>query len=489
MSSRILIVEDDAMIRGFLRLTLENDGYEVTAAHTAGEMREQFQAGGIDLIILDLGLPDADGMDLVTEIRSASPIPILVASARQGSVDRVEALKRGANDYLTKPFDPAELLVRLKNMLDMAKKGAPVPEATPTTGPAPAPAPPPFADRRAPNKANPTGDRRAQPAAGQPTGDRRAGARGPVPPAANAEPVSPLPPSPAATVPPAQTPPGAAAPAPAPVSAEASLQAAAKKSAPQPIHPPPEKPSVDKSVIFAGVLAIAAFGGAGVYWYNTSDTPQEVAARLSAADPRASNQSVANTAAPAGSTIPTTPGDPRRGALQPPAEPDVRIARSNSTAPDLTRSVTSPPTPQPQSAGPAPTSSVPPQAGTQLPAQTSDPQTSALSNGTLPPLSTAWVSKSKCAPLPDVKWWRVKTHQQVVRFVNREHNGDWLPYVNNWRARIEKLKDISDRGSGIKTSSGVILQGESLAEYIRDTADRIAIIQCLAREARIATGR
>lgn len=453
MSFRILVVEDDAMIQGFLRLTLENDGYSVTAAESAAEMRIHFQKGGIDLIMLDLGLPDADGLDLVSEIRAASTIPIVVASARQGSSDRVAALERGADDYLTKPFDPAELLIRLRNLLSRCSAAhQPAADAAP------------VADRRG-QAGEATGDRRA-PAGGvtASTGDRRSQPAPPVPPSLHAEPVSPLPA--------AATPPPASTPSAAPVSAEQSLQAAALKSAPQPISQAPSKPSIDKSVIIVGILAVLAFGGTGVYKFTD----------LLSANDRDDASAIEQQST--GQAAPTQNGDssqPRRGALQPPSEPDVRIAQSSTAGPqdnagNLTRSVTSSPTPSPQPVTPL------------VPRPSATEQALASSTAGLPSSSTAWVKNSRCAPLPNVKWWRVKTHQQVVRFVNREHKGDWLPYVNNWRARIEKLKDISDRGSGIKTGSGTILQGETLTAYIRDTADRIAIIQCLAREARIASG-
>lgn len=437
MSSRILIVEDDAMIQGFIQLTLEHGGYTVGTARSAAEMREQFQQGGIDLIILDLGLPDADGMSLVSEIRATSSVPIIVASARDGASDRVDALERGADDYLTKPFDPTEMLLRIRNLLNRCA-AAPVLPVAPTPQPS-QPAQP------APQPRQP-----AQPAP-------------PVPPALHTAPVSPMP-LPASVTPAANPVPPAAPPAstPAPLSATESLQAAAKKSAPQPISQAPARASIDKSVIVAGILAVAAFGGAGIYWF-TNYRPLGVE-RI---QPAAQNQAGSDT-------------QPRRGALQPPSQPDVRIAQSSNSssqpAPDnLTRSVTSlsDPAPDPDQS----TRQPPPASATGVAPQAS-----------LAVSATAWVKNSKCAPLPDVKWWRVKTHLQIVRFVNSEHKGDWQPYLNNWRARLEKLKDISDRGSGIKTGTGEILQGESLAEYIRDTADRIAIIQCLSREARIAAG-
>ena len=423
MSRRILIVEDDAMIQGFLRLTLENDGYVVSSARTAAEMRVIFQQGGIDLIVLDLGLPDADGLDLVTEIRAASTLPIVVASARHAADDRVAALERGADDYMTKPFDPKEMLLRLKNLLSRCQ-AAPVPI--------------------------PAGEGALHPAQLKP----------PVPPAMKTSPVSPAPHSehPVESNVSSQPEP---VEAPAPVTAESSLQAAAKKSALPPISKAPARGNVDVSVILAGLIAVAAFGGAGFYWYTNSMTAS-TDSRIAELERLLQDQNSTNNSQPT--------AQPRRGALQPPSEPDVKIAQLSAAA-------------VPQNSD-----QLAPRPATSAQPTVSD---SAAQTGTspLPANSTAWVKDSRCDPLPDVNWWRVKTHQQVVRFVNREHGGDWQPYLNNWRARIEKLQDISDRGSGIKTSSGEILQGETLADYIRDTDDRIAIIQCLSREARLATQR
>ncbi len=438
MNYKILIVEDDEMIQGFLRLTLENENYVVTAASSFAEMRTLFPQNPYDLIILDLGLPDGDGLDLVSEIRSVSTVPILVSSARQGASDRVAALERGADDYLTKPFDPAEMILRLRNLLARCTAGQAA--AQPSAG--------------ATNTSARSGGRRAS---------DHAGPTPPQPPQINSGPVRPV-------TEPASTPeplPGAAAGV-----VEPSLQAALKKSAPPP--PPPQGKAtgnIDKSVIIAGVLAILAFGGAGYYWYNqtmkmptwaggTNETVAERQDRLAGSSGDQQNNE-------------ETGQPPRRGGLQPPPEPDVPIARSaqQGTTDGLSRSATT-------------------GGGTQdLNSTNSLPSTVSRRQreselAALPATPPAIVTDNRCDPLPDVKWWRVKTHQQIINFVDENHNGDWQPYLNNWRSRITKLQDIAERGSGIKTSTGEILQGESLAGYIRDTADRINIILCLSRESR-----
>ena len=104
-----MIVEDDRDIRRFVRTALEADGYRVHEADTV--QRGVIEAGTRrpDLAILDLGLPDRDGIDFIREVRAFSSIPILVLSARVGEADKVAALDVGADDYLTKPFGVAEL--------------------------------------------------------------------------------------------------------------------------------------------------------------------------------------------------------------------------------------------------------------------------------------------------------------------------------------------------------------------------------------------
>ena len=114
---QVLIVEDDADIRRFVRTALEAEGYRV---HEAGAVQRGIIEAGTrrpDLAILDLGLPDRDGIDFIREVRKFSSIPILVLSARVGEADKVAALDAGADDYLTKPFGVAELTARVRAML------------------------------------------------------------------------------------------------------------------------------------------------------------------------------------------------------------------------------------------------------------------------------------------------------------------------------------------------------------------------------------
>ena len=114
---KILVVEDDANIRNIVSTILETSGYQVLLAESCMLAKTMFSSYLPDLIILDLGLPDADGMHLLDYVRKTSLTPIIVLSARAEDKDKVTALDSGANDYVTKPFSPAELLARIRSAL------------------------------------------------------------------------------------------------------------------------------------------------------------------------------------------------------------------------------------------------------------------------------------------------------------------------------------------------------------------------------------
>lgn len=114
---KILIVEDETNIRSFIKANLETSDYQVICAETSELGMLLYASHHPDLIILDLGLPDIDGLHLIREIRETDAIPILVLSARSNEQDKVEALDLGANDYITKPFGTDELLARIRAAL------------------------------------------------------------------------------------------------------------------------------------------------------------------------------------------------------------------------------------------------------------------------------------------------------------------------------------------------------------------------------------
>jgi len=117
MSNRILVIDDEPQIRKFLHISLGANGYDVIEAETATLGIESALANRPDLIILDLGLPDMDGQDAISELRQTSDTPIIVLSVRSQEFDKVEALDRGANDFIIKPFGIAELMARIRVML------------------------------------------------------------------------------------------------------------------------------------------------------------------------------------------------------------------------------------------------------------------------------------------------------------------------------------------------------------------------------------
>ncbi len=109
-----ILVEDERQIRRFVRTALEAEGWHVAEAETLRQGLIDAGTRKPDLIILDLGLPDGDGMEFIREVRGWSQVPIIVLSARVGEQDKIEALDGGADDYLTKPFGVGELLARVR---------------------------------------------------------------------------------------------------------------------------------------------------------------------------------------------------------------------------------------------------------------------------------------------------------------------------------------------------------------------------------------
>ncbi len=114
IKDRILVVEDDKSIRSFLQTILEANNYEVILTQTGTEAYSLITSQCPDVVILDLGLPDMDGMKILKDVRSWSDMPIIVVSARTHERDKVEALDLGADDYITKPFGTSELLARIR---------------------------------------------------------------------------------------------------------------------------------------------------------------------------------------------------------------------------------------------------------------------------------------------------------------------------------------------------------------------------------------
>ena len=113
----ILLIEDERQMRRFLRVTLQSEKYNVLEAETATDGLSQAATRSPDIVLLDLGLPDMDGLDVIEILRDWSTVPVIVISAREQEGDKIKALDRGADDYLTKPFGAGELLARIRAAL------------------------------------------------------------------------------------------------------------------------------------------------------------------------------------------------------------------------------------------------------------------------------------------------------------------------------------------------------------------------------------
>ncbi|MFA5969858.1 MAG: response regulator transcription factor [Sphingomonas sp.] len=116
-ATKILVVEDDLHIRRLVRAALERASYHVVEAATAREGLSLFDIERPDAVLLDLGLPDRDGLEVIQLIRARAAVPIIIISAREDTAEKVAALDLGADDYLTKPFDTEELLARIRTAL------------------------------------------------------------------------------------------------------------------------------------------------------------------------------------------------------------------------------------------------------------------------------------------------------------------------------------------------------------------------------------
>lgn len=114
LKETILIVEDDLQIRNFIVYSLKNEGYNTKIATTGTQAMNILVAETVDMVILDLGLPDIDGLDVLQKLREWSEIPVIIVSARDQDKEKAFALDMGADDYLTKPFSSTELLARIR---------------------------------------------------------------------------------------------------------------------------------------------------------------------------------------------------------------------------------------------------------------------------------------------------------------------------------------------------------------------------------------
>ena len=134
MRRTVLVVEDESAIADIVEMYLTQAGFGVRFATTAAEARTQLDDPTIDVVLLDLMLPDGDGVDLFREIRSRSSVPVIMVTARDAEADRVLGLELGADDYVTKPFSPRELVARVRTVLRRGQVEAPVTERVASGG-------------------------------------------------------------------------------------------------------------------------------------------------------------------------------------------------------------------------------------------------------------------------------------------------------------------------------------------------------------------
>lgn len=117
INRRILVVDDEERMVRFIRLNLEHDGFQVIEAHKGGPVLDMIRTQLPDLVLLDIMLPDIDGFELLRLIREANSVPVIMLTAKGEEEDRVRGLELGADDYITKPFSPRELVSRVKAVL------------------------------------------------------------------------------------------------------------------------------------------------------------------------------------------------------------------------------------------------------------------------------------------------------------------------------------------------------------------------------------
>ena len=133
-SATVLVIDDEPQIRKFLRISLSSQGYKVLEAGTGSEGLGQAALNKPDLVVLDLGLPDLDGQEVLSQLREWSTVPVLVLSVRASETEKVRALDAGANDYVTKPFGIQEFLARVRALLRQAPESG-QPQAAVAIGP------------------------------------------------------------------------------------------------------------------------------------------------------------------------------------------------------------------------------------------------------------------------------------------------------------------------------------------------------------------
>jgi len=358
MKNHILIIDDDEMIRTDMAQYLKNEGYKVSAAGTGQKGLSVLGKEEIDLVLLDLNLPDGDGLSIEQQVREEFSVPIIIVTARTGQDDKLMALSLGANEYLTKPVDAKELLLRVRNLLSLADNGT---EAT---------SPVQKADAVAIKKA-------------------------------------------------------------------LSLQVRDFLDRTRTDHKATDstgRRSYGTLFRVLAIIVVVTAGGGGAFWFfgTMSELPPVAPEQTRSAPDKPSSR------APVDKAI-------ERSEASEPAQKTLEKKRATVSV-DIPEE--QPPKPAAEETG------------------------------------YEWALKSKCDPIPDIEWWKNKTHVSIAAYVDRKHGGEWKAYMNQWYRRLLKLQEIHGRNSGVKSSTGVVLKGNELKAYIKKMRTRLSVIRCLAQEAR-----
>lgn len=344
MSNHILIIDGDEAVREDLSRHLKTQGYQVSTSGTGEGGLEIVERETVDLVILDLNLPDGDGLSIEQKVREDHAVPIIIATARSDQEDKLMALSLGATEYLTKPVDEKELLLRVRNIIGLVHHG----------DGAATPSPRQEADEQAIKK---------------------------------------------------------------------SISLRVKDFLEHARTGPANAPERGRRSVVVGIavtlLVLVVLIGGGAYWFFTGGTEFDYAQPLPTAESPAPAQKPPQK---------TLPEEKPVAAVEIPAEQRARPEVKNG-------------------------------------------------NG------YEWALATKCGPLPDVEWWLNKTHIGIAAYVDQKHGGDWATYMDQWYQRVLKLQDIFIRGSGARTSSGVLLKGPALRDYLAAMTIRLNVIRCLAKEA------
>ena len=427
-SQTILIVEDDAVLMEIVKKGLENASHSVLMASTGQEMFDVLGKTPVNLILLDLGLPDGDALPHIIKIREQTNAPLVILTARERIDDRLMALGLGADDYLTKPIDIRELVLRVNNILTRQAGGANG-DARTSIAAQPQPAPQGArrgADQSAHRRASDNAPRRR---ASDDVPRRRSSDK----PKRSAMFV-------AASILIGITIAGAGAFWLSVSSPEQVAQVTVESAA---LAAGEQQPADLASDQDPGVEA----GTSQAETANASEQP--------------STQSSSTPSADADAVDDTTQS--RRTALAV-AETVVVSEQPVSDGSGTSVVVTATPT-------------IPTETATSV-------NLDDISKAEV--LGYAWAFDSKCGAVPQVNWWKYKTRADIAEYVIRRHNSDWEPFIDDLVRRLAKMYDIAERESAAVTPDGDRLEGEDLERYIEQSVARLQVVRCLSEEAKLA---